>query len=193
MLKKAVKWMYSFPLGVMLLSNRIVTKTNEYVKVIINQSGIIDCFFGGFLACISARVSGLNGSIEGSICFASKFAGVGIAGAHVGGASLTTLVLTAGVGVIKAGLGIGAAGVLIAGVGTFVFEEAAEAGLEVVNSLETGLNSLGVPMPFDKFLFKLFVEPWRLLPRVTRFVLDIEFCSLMAMVAFGWKRLVMLP
>ena len=141
--------------------------------MIINQSGITELFFGGFLACISARVSGLNGSIDGSICLAAKPVGGADVGATVGGASWTTFALT-GVGAT----GVGATGVLtILGsiltsegilVGGITFNpsleaaeevglfEVTEVGLLAGSSLETGLNSLGVPRPF---LFKLFVEP----------------------------------
>ena len=175
MLKKAVKWMYSFPLGVMLDSNRIAMKTAEYVKVIINQSGITELFFGGFLACISAMVSGLNGSIDGSICLASKPVGGADVGATLGGASWTPFALT-GIGAtgvltilgsILTGEGILVGGITFnpsleaADVGLFEAPEiglfeATEVGLLAGSSLETGLNSLGVPRPF---LFKLFVEP----------------------------------
>ena len=135
--------------------------------MIINQSGITELFLGGFLACISARVSGLNGSIDGSICFASKPVGGADVGAIVGGASWTTFALT-GVGAtgvltilgsILTGEGILVGGITFnpsleaAEVGLF---EATEVGLLAGSSLETGLNSLGVPRPF---LFKLFVEP----------------------------------
>ena len=129
--------------------------------MIINQSGITELFLGGFLACISAIVSGLNGSIEGSICLASKPVGGADVGATVGGASFATFALK---GVIVGATGVltilgsilTGEGILVGGVTFNPSFEAAEVGLLLGNSLETGLNSLGVPRPF---LFKLFVEP----------------------------------
>ena len=57
--------------------------------MIINQSGTAEAVLGGFLACISARISGLRGSIDGSICFASNFLAGADVGATLGAISLT--------------------------------------------------------------------------------------------------------
>ena len=62
--------------------------------MIIKQSGIKELFLGWFLACISARVSFLNGSIDGLICLALKPADGAVEGATVGGASWVTFALT---------------------------------------------------------------------------------------------------
>ena len=67
-----------------------------------NQSGAYDAFFGGFLASISARISGLKGSMDGSICFGSNL-DTGRVGAILDGASLTTKFSLGFIGVLTTG------------------------------------------------------------------------------------------
>ena len=100
-----------------------------------NQPGAYDAFFGGFLASISARISGLKGSMDGSICFGSNF-DTGRVGATLGGASLRTKFPLGFIGVLTTGA---------TGVEGLTGEEGAMTELELGVKFDPSLN------PFNSF------------------------------------------
>ena len=101
-----------------------------------NQSGAYDAFFGGFLASISARISGLKGSMDGSICFGSNFDTGRVVVAILDGASLTTKFPLGFIGVLTTGA---------TGVEGLTGEEGAMTELKLGVKFDPSLN------PFNSF------------------------------------------